>query len=83
LKNHIAEVFETRLSHTESAILKLRFGLESSTALTLAEIAQRFGDITGDGKQVSRERIRQIEKRALEKLKTKFPNNGLESFVED
>lgn len=83
LKNHITEVFENRLSHIEGEILKLRFGLESSTALTLAEIAKRFGDITGDGKQVSRERIRQIEKRALDKLKTKFPNNGLESFVED
>lgn len=79
LKNHIAELFQSRLSHVEGEILKLRFGLESSTALTLAEIAERFGEITGNGKQVSRERVRQIEKRALEKLKI----NGLESFVED
>ncbi|MGA1192664.1 MAG: sigma-70 family RNA polymerase sigma factor [Bdellovibrionota bacterium] len=83
LKSHIAEVLQKRLSQVEIEVLKLRFGLASSRALTHKEIAERFGDIIGDGKQVSHERVRQIEKRALEKLRTKFPHKGLESFIED
>ena len=52
--------FET-LSAPEKAILTLRFGLEDQEPQTLATIGERFG--------VSRERIRQIEKAALEKLR--------------
>ena len=49
------------LSNREREVLELRFGLRNSHGRTLQEIADRFG--------VSRERVRQIEKRALERLR--------------
>jgi len=58
---HLAETMEKHLSDREQEILKIRYGLEDGRPKTLAET----GEIIG----VSRERIRQIEKRALQKLK--------------
>ena len=58
---HIAALIEKHLSQREQEILKIRYGLEDGLHKTLAET----GEIIG----VSRERIRQIEKRALQKLK--------------
>jgi RNA polymerase primary sigma factor len=58
---HLAETMEKHLSDREQEILKIRYGLEDGRPKTLAET----GKIVG----VSRERIRQIEKRALQKLK--------------
>ncbi len=52
----------------ESEILRLRFGLDEEEALTLREIGERFG--------ISRERVRQIESRALRKLNAKFTSSG-------
>ena len=49
------------LGEREREILELRFGLRNSQARTLQEVADRFG--------VTRERVRQIEKRALERLR--------------
>lgn len=49
-----------RLTEQERAVIELRFGLGDTAALTLEEIGSRF--------EVSRERVRQIEKRALRKL---------------
>lgn len=57
---HMADLIEKHLSEREREILTLRFGLDDSEPRTLAEA----GEIIG----VSRERIRQIEKRALQKL---------------
>jgi len=57
---HMADLIEKHLSEREQAILNLRFGLDDGEPRTLAEA----GEIIG----VSRERIRQIEKRALQKL---------------
>ena len=56
------EVFAT-LSPRERAVLNLRYGLEDDNPLTLEEIGQRFG--------VTRERIRQIQNEALQKLRSK------------
>ncbi len=56
----IAELLERALTEREQEILRLRYGLEDGIPKTLAAT----GDIIG----VSRERIRQIEKRALQKL---------------
>ena len=57
----IASFIEEHLSAREQEILKTRYGLEDGTPRTLAETGRIIG--------VSRERIRQIEKRALQKLK--------------
>ncbi|BCX82476.1 hypothetical protein MIT9_P2062 [Methylomarinovum caldicuralii] len=54
------------LNRREAEILKLRFGLKDEQIRTLQHIADRLG--------VSRERVRQIEKAALEKLRRKFHN---------
>ena len=60
LSGHIAEVLE-ELSPREQKILKIRFGLEDGVVHTLEEVGQEFG--------VTRERIRQIEAKALEKIR--------------
>lgn len=53
------------LSPRESYILQLRYGISVNNRQTLEEIGKKFG--------VTRERIRQIESRALEKLRTNYP----------
>jgi RNA polymerase primary sigma factor len=60
LKNHVGEVLE-ELSPREQKILKIRFGLEDGVTHTLEEVGQEFG--------VTRERIRQIEAKALDKIR--------------
>ncbi|MDF1498056.1 MAG: sigma-70 family RNA polymerase sigma factor [Patescibacteria group bacterium] len=60
LKGYVKEIL-VELSPREQKILKLRFGLEDGVTHTLEEIGQEFG--------VTRERIRQIEAKALEKIR--------------
>ena len=60
LKKHIDEVL-AELSPREQKILTIRFGLEDGVTHTLEEVGQEFG--------VTRERIRQIEAKALEKIR--------------
>lgn len=60
LKNHVGEVLE-ELTPREQKILKIRFGLEDGVTHTLEEVGQEFG--------VTRERIRQIEAKALDKIR--------------
>lgn len=60
LEEHIQEVLES-LTPREQKILKIRFGLEDGVSHTLEEVGQEFG--------VTRERIRQIEAKALEKIR--------------
>jgi len=57
---HIADLIDRHLSKREQEILKIRYGLDGSDPKTLAAAGKIMG--------VSRERIRQIEKRALQKL---------------
>jgi len=59
LKDHVKEII-AHLSPREQKILEMRFGLADGVAHTLEEVGQEFG--------VTRERIRQIEAKALEKI---------------
>jgi RNA polymerase sigma factor RpoD-like protein len=64
----LQEVLST-LSHRERKVLELRYGLDGSDARTLEEVGRAFG--------VTRERVRQIESRALMKLKSYRETKGL------
>jgi len=73
LKNHLDEVLAT-LSDREARVLKLRFGLEGNKQMTLEEVGKVFG--------VTRERIRQIEAKALRKLKHPSRRKKLQDYLE-
>ena len=60
LKGHVSEILKD-LTPREQKILKIRFGLDDGVTHTLEEVGQEFG--------VTRERIRQIEAKALEKIR--------------
>ena len=59
-KEEVKELLET-LSEREREVIRLRYGLEDGKAQTLEEIGGQLG--------VTRERVRQIEARAMEKLR--------------
>lgn len=63
----------SKLSSREEEILKMRFGIDHETTFTLDEIGKLFS--------LTRERIRQIEKRALEKLSLSEEGSVLKSFL--
>jgi RNA polymerase primary sigma factor len=60
LKDKMEEILST-LSPREARVLRLRFGLDDGTSYTLEEVGRKFG--------LTRERIRQIEGRALRQLR--------------
>ena len=62
------------LSPREEGVLKSRFGIDGRPAQTLKSIGGRFG--------VSKERIRQIEKKAIQKLRNTSRSNQLKCFIE-
>jgi RNA polymerase primary sigma factor len=72
LKEHTAKVLAT-LSDREEKILRMRFGVGEQREHTLEEVGQVFN--------VTRERIRQIEAKALRKLRHPNRRNKLKSFV--
>lgn len=71
LKSHVGEVL-SELSPREQKILKIRFGLEDGVTHTLEEVGKEFG--------VTRERIRQIEAKALEKIRQHQMINKLKHY---
>jgi RNA polymerase primary sigma factor len=73
LKDHLDEVLAT-LSDREARVLKLRFGLEGNKQMTLEEVGRVFG--------VTRERIRQIEAKALRKLKHPSRREKLQDYLD-
>ena len=73
LKEQLEDVLET-LTIREKKVLQLRFGLEDGRARTLEEVGQCFG--------VTRERIRQIEAKALRKLRHPSRSKKLKDFLE-
>ena len=72
LKEQLEEVMGT-LTAREAKVLKLRFGLEDGKARTLEEVGREF--------QVTRERIRQIEAKALRKLRHPSRSKRLKDYM--
>ena len=73
LKFHIDEAMQT-LNYREREILRLRYGLADGYAYTLEEVGRIFS--------VTRERVRQIESKAVRKLQQPYRNKTLMSFLE-
>ncbi|MBQ0079311.1 MAG: RNA polymerase sigma factor RpoD [Eubacterium sp.] len=74
LKEQLVDVLGT-LTEREQKVLKLRFGLEDGRARTLEEVGKQF--------DVTRERIRQIEAKALRKLRHPTRSKKLKDFLEN
>ena len=72
LKEQLAEVLST-LTPREEKVLRLRFGLEDGRSRTLEEVGKEFN--------VTRERIRQIEAKALRKLRHPSRSKKLKDFL--
>ena len=73
LKEQLIEVLDT-LTEREQKVLRLRFGLDDGRARTLEEVGKEF--------RVTRERIRQIEAKALRKLRHPSRSKKLRDFLE-
>ncbi len=73
LREQLEDVLET-LNPREEKVLRLRFGLDDGKQRTLEEVGQQFG--------VTRERIRQIEAKALRKLRHPSRSKKLKDFLE-
>ncbi len=74
LKEQLVEVLDT-LTDREQKVLRLRFGLDDGRARTLEEVGKEFS--------VTRERIRQIEAKALRKLRHPSRSRKLKDFLEE
>jgi RNA polymerase primary sigma factor len=73
LKEQLEEVLDT-LTDREENVLRLRFGLDDGNVRTLEQVGKVFG--------VTRERIRQIEAKALRKLRHPSRSKQLKDFLE-
>ena len=73
LKENVDEVLES-LSEREAKVLKMRFGLDGFKPMTLEEVGREF--------EVTRERIRQIEAKALRKLKHPSRRKKLHDYLD-
>ena len=73
LREATLEILET-LTPREAKVLRMRFGIEMNTDHTLEEVGKQF--------DVTRERIRQIEAKALRKLKHPSRSDKLRSFID-
>ncbi len=73
LKNQLRDILDS-LQDRERRVLALRFGLEDGVSRTLEEVGKEFG--------VTRERIRQIEAKALKKLKEKSSEKQLADYID-
>ena len=73
LREQVVNVLDT-LSERERRVLQLRFGIEDGRSRTLEEVGRDFG--------VTRERIRQIEAKALRKLRHPSRSRKLRDFLE-
>ena len=68
------EALMSTLTDRQRMVLRLHFGMEDGVCYSLEQISIRFG--------VSKERVRQIERQAMERLQRLGANIGLEEFLE-
>jgi len=73
LKEHVREMLKT-LTPREEKVIKMRYGIDVAAGYTLEEIGKDFG--------VTRERVRQIEVKALRKLRHPSRSNKLKTFFD-
>lgn len=73
IRENLMDYLNEFLKPRELEIIKMRYGFETDTPMTLEEIGQYFG--------MTRERVRQIEKKVLRKLRIKFMSKNI--TVED
>ena len=73
MKEQLLDVLDT-LTDREKKVLMLRFGIEDGRARTLEEVGKEFS--------VTRERIRQIESKALKKLRHPSRSKKLKDYLE-
>ena len=74
LREQLIAVIDT-LTPREQKVIRLRYGLDDSHSRTLEEVGKEFN--------VTRERIRQIEAKALRKLRNPTRSKKLQGFMED
>lgn len=74
LRDEISRVIRT-LAPREQAVIRMRFGLDDGNPKTLLEIGRRFS--------VTKERIRQVEARALHKLRQPYRNHRIREFINE
>lgn len=73
MRRHVLHLL-TILSPKERRIIRLRYGIEDGKAKSLSEIGKMFG--------LSKERVRQLENRALYRLKQSLGNQGLDGYAD-
>ncbi len=73
LREVVRDILDS-LTPREAKVLRMRFGIEMSTDHTLEEVGKQF--------DVTRERIRQIEAKAIRKLKHPSRSDKLRSFID-
>jgi len=74
MKEDMSKLLDTVLTERESHVLRLRYGLDDGRTRTLEEI--------GNGLHVTRERVRQIESRALQKLRNPLACRKVEEYLD-
>ena len=75
MRDDLAELLRSKLTEREASVLRMRYGFDDGRARTLEEI--------GRGLQVTRERVRQIETKALQKLRSPGCAQKLSDYLED
>mmetsp|Transcript_21469 Transcript_21469/g.85392 ORF Transcript_21469/g.85392 Transcript_21469/m.85392 type:complete len:341 (-) Transcript_21469:666-1688(-) len=75
LRTEVASMLRSTLSEREIAVVRMRFGLGDGKARTLEDIGRTFS--------ITRERVRQIEARALNKLRQPYRNHKVGAYVKD
>lgn len=75
LQEEIKELFRKVLTKNEETVIKMRFGIDSYAAMSLDEISEKL--------KISREKIRQIESKALRKLKHPSKLSKLKAYVDE